>query len=147
MITFNNKHCSAFVWFLSLAWLLSWLLSGFLSWFLSWFLPWLLSWLLSWLLPRLLPWFLSRLSLGGFLSWFLPWFLSWLLSWFLAWLLPRFLGCSTWTRCSSRISTFRDSAWAPVSISPALGVLLVPGGAGVGDDSADSLAAAVPVRC
>merc|ERR1712212_1479025 len=123
MITFNNKHCSAFVWFLSLAWLLSWLLSG----------------LLSWLLPRLLPWFLSWFSLRGLL----PWFLSWLLSWFLAWL----LGCSTWTRCSSRISTFRDSAWAPVSISPALGVLLVPGGAGVGDDSADSLAAAVPVRC
>merc|ERR1711910_172093 len=131
MITFNNKHCSAFVWFLSLAWLLSWLLSGFLS----WFLPWLLSWLLSWLLPRLLPWFLSWFSLRG------------LLPWFLAWLLSRFLGCSTWTRCSSRISTFRDSAWAPVSISPALGVLLVPGGAGVGDDSADSLAAAVPVRC
>merc|ERR1719275_455853 len=110
MITFNNKRCSAFVWFLSLSWLLSWLLSGFLS---------------------------------GFLSWLLSWFLPWLLSRFLS----RFLSRSTWTRCSSRIATFRDSAWAPVSIGPALGVLLVTGGAGVGDDSADPLAAAVPVGC
>merc|ERR550519_2216864 len=159
MITFNNKSCSAFVWFLSLSWLLSWflswllswllswflpgLLSGFLSWFLSWFLCWLLSWLLCWLLTRLLPWFLSWLSLGGLLSWLL----AWLLSWFLPWFLARFLSRSTWTRCSSRIATFRDSAWAPVSIGPALGVLLVTGGAGVGDDSADPLAAAVPVGC
>merc|ERR1711934_1133705 len=119
MITFNNKSCSAFVWFLSLSWLLS----------------------------RLLPWFLSWLSLGGLLSWLLAWLLSWFLPWFLARFLSRFLSRSTWTRCSSRIATFRDSAWAPVSIGPALGVLLVTGGAGVGDDSADPLAAAVPVRC
>merc|ERR1719507_1276871 len=135
MVTFNNQNCSAFVWFLSLSWLLSWFLSGFLSWFLSWFLPWLLSWLLSWL------------SLGGLLSWLLAWLLSWFLSWLLARFLSRFLSRSTWTRCSSRIATFRDSAWAPVSIGPALGVLLVTGGAGVGDDSADPLAAAVPVGC
>ena len=151
MVTFNNQHCSAFVWFLSLSWLLSWLLSGFLSgflsWLLSWFLPWLLSWLLCWLLTRLLPWFLSWLSLGGLLSWLLAWLLSWFLPWFLARFLSRFLSRSTWTRCSSRIATFRDSAWAPVSIGPALGVLLVTGGAGVGDDSADPLAAAVPVGC
>merc|ERR550534_3383772 len=118
MVTFNNQHCSAFVWFLSLSWLLSGLLSGFLSGFLSWLLSWFLAWLLSWFLP-----------------------------WFLARFLSRFLSRSTWTRCSSRIATFRDSAWAPVSIGPALGVLLVTGGAGVGDDSADPLAAAVPVGC
>merc|ERR1719187_3087070 len=117
--------CSTFVWFLPLSWLLSWLL----SWFLSRLLPWFLSWFLSWF------------SLGGLLSWLLAWFLSRLLSWLFAWFLPRFLSRSTRTRCSSRIATFRHSAWAPVSIGPALGVLLVTGGAGVGDNGAHTLAA------
>merc|ERR1719187_2340402 len=123
--------CSTFVWFLPLSWLLPWLLSGFLSWLLSWFLSWFL------------PWF----SLGGLLSWLLAWFLSGLLSWLFAWFLPRFLSRSTRTRCSSGIATFRHSAWAPVSIGPALGVLLVTGGTGVGDNGAHTLAASVPVGC
>merc|ERR1712165_105809 len=123
---FNNYNYLylALVWLLPLSWLLSWLLSGFLSWLLSWF------------------------SLGGLLSWFLPWFLSWLLPWFLAWLLSRFLsrflGGGAWTRRSTWIPTFIHSA--PVSIGPTLGVLLVAGGAGVGDNGAHPLAAPVPVR-
>merc|ERR1712172_429784 len=137
--TFNNIRCSCstFVWFLSFSWLLSWflswLLSGFLSWFLSWFLPGFLSWLLSWLLARLLPWFLSWFSL------------AWLLARFLAWFLSRFLSRSARTGRSCRIATLRHSAWAPVSVGPALGVLLVTGGAGVGDNGAHTLAAPVPV--
>merc|ERR1719187_472919 len=123
--------CSTFVWFLPLSWLL------------SWFLPWFLSRLL----PRFLSWFLSWFSLGRLLSWLLAWFLSRLLSWLFAWFLPWFLSRSTRTRCSSRIATFRHSAWAPVSIGPALGVLLVTGGAGVGDNGAHTLAASVPVGC
>merc|ERR1719411_1573979 len=126
---FNNYSylCLALVWLLPLSWLLSWFLSRFLSRFLSWllsrFLSGFLSWLLSGFLSRLLSWF----SLGGLLSWFLPWFLSWLLPWFLPWLLSRFLsgflGGGPWTRRSTWIPTFIHSA--PVSIGPALGVLLV----------------------
>merc|ERR1712181_15711 len=101
-------------------------------WFLSF--SWLLSWFLSWLLSR-------------FLSWLLPGFLPWLLARFLAWFLSRFLSCSARTGRSCRIATLIHSAWAPVSVGPALGVLLVTGGARVGDDGAHTLAAAVPVRC
>merc|ERR1719447_2041977 len=152
-----NSHCDnnvnlTLVWFLSLSF--SWLLS--LSRLLSWFLSWLLSfsWLLS--LSRLLSWFLS-------LSWLLSWFLSWLLSWFLSWLLPWFLpfswllsrllpGFLSWllgrgsrTGGGPRISALRHSVETPGAIGLALHVLLVPRGAGVGDHSADPLAAAVPV--
>ena len=115
---FNNYNYLylALVWLLPLSWLLSWFLSRFLSWFLSWFLSRFLSGFLSRFLSRLLPRFL-------------PWF----------------LGRSAWTRCGSRVATFRHSAWAPVSIGPTLGVLLVAGGAGVGDNGAHALAAPVPV--
>merc|ERR1719510_1423796 len=139
---FNNySYLSlALAWLLSLSWLLSWFLSRFLSRFLSWllsrFLSGFLSWLLSGFLSRLLSWF----SLGGFLSWLLPWFLPWLLSRFLS----RFLCGGAWTRRSTRIPTFIHSA--PVSIGPTLGVLLVAGGARVGDNGAHTLAAPVPVR-
>merc|ERR1719510_1458379 len=121
---FNNYSylCLALAWLLSLSWLLSWFLSRFLSRFLSW------------LLSRFLSWF----SLGGLLSWFLPWFLSWLLPWFLPWLLSRFLsgflGGGAWTRRSTRVPTFIHSA--PVSVGPTLGVLLVAGGARVGNNGA-----------
>merc|ERR1719510_391066 len=139
---FNNYNYLylALVWLLSLSWLLSWFLSRFLSRFLSW----LLSRFLSGFLSRLLSWF----SLGGLLSWFLPWFLSWLLPWFLPWLLSRFLsgflGGGAWTRRSTRVPTFIHSA--PVSVGPTLGVLLVAGGARVGNNGAHTLAAPVPVR-
>merc|ERR1719400_2197729 len=115
---FNNYSylCLALVWLLPLSWLLSWFLSRFLS--------RLLSWLLSGFLSRLLSWF----SLGGLLSRFLS----------------GFLGGGAWTRRSTWIPTFIHSA--PVSIGPALGVLLVAGGARVGDNGAHTLAAPVPVR-
>merc|ERR1740131_514300 len=126
----TNSHCDnnvnltlvwflSFSWFLSLSWLLS--LSRLLSWFLS--LSWLLSWLLPWFLP--FSWLLSRL---------LPGFLSWL------------LGRGSWTGGCPRISALRHGVETPGAVGLALHVLLVPRGAGVGDHSADPLAAAVPVR-
>merc|ERR1719260_594373 len=128
-----NSHCDnnvnlTLVWFLSFSGFLS------LSWFLalSWFLPWLLSfsWLLSWFLSWLLPWFLSFSRL---LSRLLPGFLSWL------------LGGRSRTRGCPRISALRHGVETPGAVGLALHVLLVPRGAGVGDHSADPLAAAVPV--
>merc|ERR1711962_1652339 len=119
----SNSHCDnnvnlTLVWFLSFSWFLA------LSWFLS--LSWLLSWFLSWLLP----WFLS-----------FSWLLSRLLPGFLSWL----LGGRSRTCGSPRISALRHGVEAPGAIGLALHVLLVPRGAGVGDHSADPLAAAVPV--
>merc|ERR1719260_492540 len=118
-----NSHCDnnvnlTLVWFLSFSWFLS------LSWFLA--LSWLFSWFLSWLLPWFLPfsWLLSRL---------LPGFLSWL------------LGRGSRTGGGPRISALRHSVETPGAVGLALHVLLVPRGAGVGDHSADPLAAAVPV--